>query len=104
MQFDDTITAAIHVALREAAREEIAIAPFKLSGRGHERRVTLSVDAARLLRGIDIPKVTLSGFGPKNHYPRRVFVRAIAALERELGWSPLRLTERDWQVTIDDGV
>jgi hypothetical protein len=103
MAIDPAVAKIMLDMLAQAARDESALAPFKLSGRGHERRVTLSVDAARLLRGIDIPKVTLSGFGPKRHYPRRVFVRAIAALERELGWSPLRLTERDWQVTIDDG-
>lgn len=72
-----------------AAQKEAARRPFNLSGRGHEKRVTLDSSLAGILRSADIPHEYISGFGANNHYPRRVFARAARALKRKLGWSPI---------------
>lgn len=64
---------------------------FNLSGRGHELRVTLDRKLAAVLRGSDLPRITISGYGANNYYPRRVFARAAKALERRIGWSPIVL-------------
>lgn len=61
---------------------------FNLSGRGHEPRITLNRRMAAILRSCDIPRVTISGYGANNHYPARVFERAMEALTTRLGWCP----------------
>lgn len=63
-------------ALLKAVSVEESGAPFELSGRGHEPRVTLDRQLAAILRSIDLPRVHISGFGANNFYPRRVFQTA----------------------------
>ena len=53
--------AAIRQAVLRAAAQEQRKCEFKLFGRGHESRVTLSVSLAPILRGLDIPRVYVSG-------------------------------------------
>jgi len=79
----------IRTELQIAAEQERRIGPFNLYGRGHESRITVNVRLAGVLRGSKIPSVYLPGFGPKTHYPYRVFKRAHQALARTLGRSPL---------------
>ena len=83
--------AAIRKAVLRAAAQEQHKSAFMLFGRGHEPRVSLSVSLAALLRGLDIPRVHISGFGANYYYPRRVFVRAIRTLKQKLGRSPIAL-------------
>lgn len=79
----------IRTELLIAAAQERKIAPFRLFGRGHEGRLSVDVRFAGVIRGIKLPSVYLPGYGPKNHYPIRVFKRADKALERALGKSPI---------------
>ena len=81
----------IRIHVRSAAMEEAKVAPFNLSGRGHEARVTLNRRLAGVLRGQNIPCVYISGYGANNHYPLRVFLRAEKSLNRILRKSPLAI-------------
>jgi hypothetical protein len=78
--------------LRAAAQEQRKC-EFRLFGRGHESRVSLSVAVAAVLRGLDIPRVYISGFGANYYYPRRVFAAAIRILKKKLGRSPIALSD-----------
>ena len=79
----------LRTELQIAAIEERRIGPFNLYGRGHESRITVNVRLAGVLRGSKLPSVYLPCFGPKTHYPYRVFKRADKVLARTLGRSPL---------------
>lgn len=72
----------IRAALREAELQERSIAPFRLSGRGHEPRVVLDRTIAAVVRSIVVERVEIAGFGPRFRYPRRVFERAAENLRR----------------------
>lgn len=76
-----------------AVAKEEKVGDFQLSGRGHEPRVTLNRSLAGILRGLDIPRVTISGYGANNYYPRRVFGRAIALLKQRLKYSPIAFSD-----------
>jgi hypothetical protein len=80
---------AIRKAMSDAANRERRVRPFNLSGRGHEPRVTLDVRLAAILRGLDIPHVRISGYGPKKFYPVRVLKSAATYLKRRFGWPPV---------------
>ena len=67
--------------LKAAASEK---PPFNLSGRGHEPRVHLSAPLATALRGLELPRVYIAGFGAKYSYPLRVVKRAAASLKKRL--------------------
>lgn len=82
----------IRRALREAARAEVARAPFSLSGRGHEPRVTLDRRLAAVVRSLDLPHVVISGYGANKHYPLRVFERAAAQVMKRVGWPAIAVT------------
>lgn len=84
--------AAIREFVLVAVAHEREAGDFRLHGRGHEPRVTLDRSMARILRGLDIPRVTISGFGANNHYPRRVFERAIALSKQRLNRAPIALS------------
>lgn len=90
---DGNTNRRIRAAIEQATREETSVTPFRLSGRGHEARVTLDRSLAAILRGNAVPSVTISGYGPNFHYPRRVFETAAHRLTEELGWSPIRFYE-----------
>lgn len=84
---------SLHSLIRDevtaAAKLEAEKCDFRLSGRGHEPRVTLDRKMAGILKRCAIPRVTISGFGANNFYPKRVFEQAKAALAGRLGWSPI---------------
>jgi hypothetical protein len=81
--------AAIRKVVLKAVRQERRKAVFTLFGRGHEPRVSLSVSIAAVLRGLDIPRVHISGYGANYYYPRRVFVTAAKMLRKKLRRSPI---------------
>lgn len=76
----------IRRALLAAARAEGALAPFALSGRGHEPRLTLDRRLAAVVRSLDLPHVVMSGYGANKHYPLRVFERAATQVMERVGW------------------
>jgi hypothetical protein len=84
---------AIRIAVADAARDEARRQPFNLSGRSHERRVTLDRRLATILRGQDIPRVFISGYGANYHYPHRVFESAAQLLKERLGALPIAFYE-----------
>ena len=83
----------VNQTIREVVLESVKIeereATFQLYGRGHEPRVSLDLALASVLRNCAIPRVTISGYGPNNFYPARVFERARKTLIERLGWSPI---------------
>jgi hypothetical protein len=83
--------AAIREAVLQAVAQEQRNCEFRLFGRGHESRVTLAVAVAAVLRGRDIPRVYISGFGANYYYPSRVFAAAIRILKKKWGRSPIVL-------------
>jgi hypothetical protein len=83
--------AAIRQAVLQAAAQEQRKCEFRLFGRGHEPRVSLDVSVAATLRGLDIPRVSFSGWAPNYYYPCRVFVAAIRILKKKFGRSPIAL-------------
>ena len=85
---------AIRTAVSAAAQSEATKQPFHLSGRGHEARVTLDRHLAAILRGMDLPRVHISGYGPNHHYPRRIFEVAMKTLKRRLGACPIKMYEQ----------
>jgi hypothetical protein len=82
----------IRRALLEAARAEVARAPFTLSGRGHEPRVTLDRRLAGVVRSLDLPHVVISGYGANKHYPLRIFERAAAQVMKRVGWPAIAVS------------
>jgi len=90
--------AAIRKAVLKAAAQERRKAPFMLFGRGHEARITLSVSVAAILRGLDIPRVFISGYGANYFYPRRVFATATRSLKRKFGRSLIAAAHKVYRV------
>jgi hypothetical protein len=86
-----SLYALIRDEITKAAELEANNEPFNLFGRGHEPRVSLNRTMALVLRGCSIPRVTISGFGANNFYPKRIFVTAGAALSERLGRSPFEI-------------
>ena len=78
---------AIRLAVAEAVKQEAKKKPFNLFGRGHEPRVTLDRRLATILRGQDIPRIHISGYGANYYYPRRVLETASELVEVRLGVS-----------------
>jgi hypothetical protein len=76
---------SIRAVLLKAAQFERDKAPFRLSGRGHEARVSLCLRLAAIVRGLELPRVYISGYGPKHFYPQRVFCHAANVLKRQFG-------------------
>ena len=70
----------IRTALLEAEAIERKLAPFRISGRGHECRVVLNRSFAQIVRSCDLTRVHISGFGPKQRFPAPVFTRAAKQL------------------------
>ena len=81
--------ALIRQAVLAAAQREGAKRAFNLSRRGHESRLTLDRSLAKILSGLEIPSVYISGYGANNHYPQRVLISAAKLMKRRLGWSPI---------------
>ncbi len=81
--------AAIRKAVLKAAAQERRKAAFNLFGRGYEPRITLDRSVAAILRGLDIPRIFISGYGANYFYPRRVFVTATKILKKTLHRSPI---------------
>ena len=52
----------------------------QLSGRGHDPRVTLSKSTAAAIKGLDLPRVSSSGFGAKWYYPQSLVDEAAKLL------------------------
>ena len=87
-----TLYDIIRKAMLRAVVLEEKRGEFKLSGYGHENRVTLDVRTASILRYIELPLVCIDGYGANYYYPLRVFKRAAKILEKEIGYSPLRIS------------
>ena len=87
------VNAEIRKSVLQAAEEERKVSAFNLSGRGHEDRVSLDASLAAVLRGMDLPKVVISGYGANNYYPLRVFQRAMALIGSRLEHIPIRLSD-----------
>lgn len=83
-----SLNALIREHVKRAADSQAKRRAFALWGRGHEPRVTLDPRMAAVLRGVELPRVTISGFGANNFYPARVFAEASVSLQDHLGWSP----------------
>ena len=81
--------AVIRKAILKAAAQERRKATFNLFGRGYEPRITLDRSVAAILRGLDVPRVFISGYGANYFYPRRVFVTATKILKKTLHRSPI---------------
>ena len=81
--------AAIRKAVLKAAAQERRKAAFDLFGRGYEPRITLDRSVAAILRGLDVPRIFISGYGANYFYPRRVFVTATKILKKTLHRSPI---------------
>jgi len=90
--------AAIRTAVLRAAAQERRKAGFNLFGRGYEPRITLDHSVAAILRGLDVPRVFISGYGANYFYPRRVFVTAMRSLERKFGRSPIAVAHIVYRV------
>ena len=75
----------IRETLAKAAKVEAKKQGFHLRGRGHEPRVSLTCKVAAILRGNQLPCTFISGFGTNHFYPRRVFARGAAMLEKQMG-------------------
>ena len=90
--------AAIREAVLQAVAEEQRKSEFRLFGRGHEPRVSLRVSVAAVLRGLDIPRVYISGFGANYFYPTRVFAAAIRILKKKWGRSPIVIGHRVYRI------
>jgi hypothetical protein len=86
------VNAEIRKFVLQAAEEERRVDAFKLSGRGHEARVSLDASLAAVLRGLDLPRVVISGYGANYYYPRRVFQRAMRLLGSRLERMPIGLS------------
>jgi len=72
--------------IRKAVLEAVEIekGPFNIFGRGSEPRVTLDRRLAAVLRGLDIPRIYISGYGANYYYPTRVLETAQKLLEGKL--------------------
>ena len=93
--------AAIRKAVLRAAAHERRKASFNLFGRDHEPRVTLDHSVAAILRGLDVPRVFISGYGANYFYPRRIFVKAMRTLKRKFGRSPIAMAHKVYRVCDD---
>ena len=81
----------IREELLEAVKKEEGIEPFDLWGRGHEPRVTLDRQLAAILKGLDLPRVEISGYGANNYYPKRIFTTAQKRLNKRIEESRFQL-------------
>lgn len=90
--------AAIRKAVLRAAAQERRKATFRLFGHGHEPRVSLDPSVAAILRGLDVPRVFISGYGANYYYPRRVFAKAMTSLKRKFGRSPIAVAHIVYRV------
>jgi hypothetical protein len=90
--------AAIRTAVLRATAHERRKGGFNLFGRGYEPRVTLGRSVAAILRGLDVPRVFISGYGANYFYPRRIFVKAMRTLERKFGRSPIAVAHIVYRV------
>src|SRR6266481_1743937 len=93
--------AAIRTAVVKAAAQERRKAAFNLFGRGYEPRVTLDRSVAAILRGLDVPRVFIGGYGANFFYPRRVFLTAMRGLKRKFGRSPIAVAHIVYRVRED---
>jgi len=59
---------------------EICGGNHQLSGRGHDPRVTLNKSTAAAIKGLDLPRVSNSGFGAKWYYPQSLVDEAAKLL------------------------
>jgi flavodoxin len=81
----------IREELIDAVKEEEAIEPFNLWGRGHEPRVKLDRQLAAILRGLNLPRVEISGYGANYYYPKRIFTTAQKRLNKRIEKSRFQL-------------
>ena len=56
----------------------------KLGGRGHVPRVTLNRRTAAAMRGVDLPRVHISGYGANWHYPKSLVQSAADILDVDI--------------------
>lgn len=96
------ITDTIRTEIMHAAETEAIKAAYKLSGRGHEPRVTLDRALAQIVRGLDIPSVHISGYGPSSAYPKRIFSQAAKSFQAKFGWSPIQFLDSRDQAYLAD--
>jgi hypothetical protein len=77
------ITKTQRTIIREAflKAKQLEKGPFNLKGRGHELRVTLDRQTAAIVRGLDLPRLYISGYGANYYYPARLVARAAALLK-----------------------
>ena len=66
----------IREEVERAVTNQKAAGEFRLSGRGHEARVTLDRRLAVILRDCSIPRIHIAGFGANFFYPWRVLQEA----------------------------
>lgn len=83
------LSAKIRRSLLEAARAEVAQAPFALSGRSHEPLGTLDRWMAAVVRSIRPPNVVIRGDGANKYYLLRIFGRAAVHVSKQFGWPAL---------------
>ena len=65
--------------------QELERPPYNLTGRGHEDRVSLDRTLSAILRGTEITRLYIPGFGPKYWYPARVVKTAAKIINRRVG-------------------
>jgi hypothetical protein len=75
----------VRQAVLQAIEIESSKGPFNLKGRGHEDRVTLSRSLAAIVRGEEIPRLYISGYGPNYFYPKRIFETAQKIIKDQPG-------------------
>jgi len=79
------ITQTQRMLIRDAFLKAMQLekGPFNLKGRGHEPRVTLDKQVAAILRGVDLPRLYISGYGANFYYPARLIARAAELLLKD---------------------
>lgn len=92
----------IRMAVLEAVRMEKG--PFNIFGRGSESRLTLDRQLAAILRGLDLPRIFISGYGANYYYPARVFETAQKILEHRLENSRFHLIISSGSAWLQDKV
>ena len=83
----------IRAAVLEAVKLERDKRDFNLFCRGHEARLTLDRQLAGILKGLDIPRAFISGYGANYHYPVRVFKTAQKLLNKKLKNNPFEICD-----------
>jgi hypothetical protein len=97
-QNEKRINERIKLEILSATEKERNAQPFNLEEHLVEKRVSLDRSLAGILNKVDVPRVVISGYGAKNYYPERIFIRAIKRLRRIYGYAPIELDQSEHQV------